>query len=527
MKKQILFLSILFLLFFILSYTFSIFNSFINGDISANIKDWVFKVNIIDAIVENDGYKLNLNGTSGEINININTIGGNKSVDYSIELIGDNSIEYYEDNNYTQLIHNNIYNDSVDHNSNINKKIYYKSNNNSDIFIKTKASIKEYAIMKNGNYYSNNTEFWNNNYKPYIKTINFSNDLSNLPSNCTIENLCWDISENENQKKKVYGYLVDTGLKDSTDNTKPLYDLYIVSKHEIFAPINCGKIFSFYKTENNKDISNLTQINFNNNFNTSNVTNMNNIFALCKQLKSLDLSNFNTANVTDMNAMFNFCSSIVNLNLSGFNTSNVTNMTQMFGDCKALTSLDLSGFNTMNVTNMNFMFNYCSSLVNLNLSSFNTVKVTSMHSMFTQCSSLTSLDLSSFNTSNVTNMSYMFQSCSKLKTLNLNNFDTTKVTDMRSMFFRCTSLYNLYINNFNTANLVNTFRMFSNCYSAVATITIRNSNVNDYSSMFSNAAIYSGAKIIVNYTSNTSAIVDSMIATKSASSNVIKGSLVS
>ena len=68
--------------------------------------------------------------------------------------------------------------------------------------------------------------------------------------------------------------------------------------------------------------------------------------------------------------------------------------------------------------------------------------------------------------------------------------------------------------------------MFINCYSVVATITIRNSNVNDYSSMFSNAAIYSGAKIIVNYTSNTSSIVDNMIATKSSNSNVIKGNQI-
>ena len=71
--------------------------------------------------------------------------------------------------------------------------------------------ISEYATMKNGD--DGETEFWSDTYKPYIRTITFGNDLSNLPSTCTEDNLCWDISESQTQKKKVYGYLVDTGLK--------------------------------------------------------------------------------------------------------------------------------------------------------------------------------------------------------------------------------------------------------------------------------------------------------------------------
>ena len=101
--------------------------------------------------------------------------------------------------------------------------------------------------MKNG--YSGKTEFWSDTYKPYVRTITFDNNLSNLPSSCTEENLCWDISYDTTQKKKVYGYLIDSGLKDSTDNTKSLYNLYIASENEIFAPSYCYSIFSFYKYE--------------------------------------------------------------------------------------------------------------------------------------------------------------------------------------------------------------------------------------------------------------------------------------
>ena len=443
--------------------------------------------------------------------------------------------------------------------------------------------ISEYATMKNG--YSSDssanggTEFWNNNYKPYIRTINFGNDLSNLPSTCTEENLCWDISQSSTQNKKVYGYLVDTELKDSTDNTKSLYNLYIVSEVPIFAPSNCSYIFSFYKEENNKTISNLTQVNFNDNFNTSNVTyiihmfsnclslikldlsnfntsnviNMSSMFYYCSSLTSLDLSNFNTSNLTEIGGMFMGCSSLTNLNLSSFNTSNVTGMDHMFDGCSYLTSLDLSSFNTSNVTDMNNMFRFCSFLTSLDLSRFNTTNVTNMSNMFEFCKSLTSLDLSIFNTTNVTDMYGMFYGCSSLMSLDLSSFNTTNVTGMTLMFYGCSSLTSLDLSSFNTANVTKMSNMFGfcksltsldlssfnttnvtsmgdmfhGCSSLTTTINIMNANVSKYSSMFSGAATNSGSQITVNYIADASTLVDNMIATKSSNSNVVKGSIIS
>ena len=440
--------------------------------------------------------------------------------------------------------------------------------------------ISEYATMKNGN---NGTEFWSDNYKPYIKTINFGNDLSNLPSTCTEENLCWDITESSTQKNKVYGYLVDTGLKASTDNTKPLYNLYIVSEAPIFAPSSCEYVFSFYKVENNKTISNLTQINFNDNFNTSNVVNMSKMFNRCSSLTNLDLSNFNTANVTTMYGMLFECSSLTSLDLSSFNTAKVTIFGSlggeanggMFAGCSSLTSLDLSSFNTSNVTSMSYMFYYCTSLSNLNLSSFNTANVTdmggmfyvcssltnldlssfnatnvidmknmfykckslitldlssfntsnvtSMFYMFFSCSSLTNLDLSSFNTANVTDMGSMFQGCSSLTNLDLSSFNATNVIDMKNMFYKCKSLITLDLSNFNMANVTDMGSMFHGCSSLTTTINIMSSNVTKYGYMFVDAATKSDSQITVNYIASASTLVDNMIATKSSNSNVIKG----
>ena len=401
--------------------------------------------------------------------------------------------------------------------------------------------ISEYAMMKNG--YSANSEFWNNTYRPYIRTVTFGNDLSNLPSNCTSENLCWDVSYNSSQNKKVYGYLIDSGLTvsetDSSTSTtieKPLYNLYIVSEAPIFAPSDCSYIFSFFKYDNNKYKSNLVQINFNNNFNTSNVTDMYRMFYVCSSLTNLDLSSFNTSNVTDRRYMFGGCSSLTRLDLSNFNTSKVDDMSYMFSNCSSLTSLDLSSFNTSSVTNMSYMFENCSSLTSLDLSSFDTSKVTKMASMFFGCSSLTSLDLSGFNTSSVTNMGWMFYNCSSLTNLDLSNFNTPKVTDISDMFYKCSSLTSLDLSNFNTSQVTNmdsmfggcssltsldlsSFNtskvtkmasMFENCKKLTTQINIMNTGTTSYSSMFSKAASDSSAHIIIGYTTNTQSIAEAM-----------------
>ena len=419
--------------------------------------------------------------------------------------------------------------------------------------------ISEYAMMKNG--YSGSTEFWNSTYKPYIRTITFGNDLSNKPESCTgNSDLCWDVSYDANQNKKVYAYLIDSGLKDSTDSTKALYNLYIVSDAPIFAPnswnVDCKNIFNGF--------TNLTFVNFNNNFNTSKTRSFSYMFSNCESLMSLDLSGFNTSNVRDISYMFSSCKSLTNLDLSTFNTSKVTRMDFMFDSCSSLTSLDLSnfntrnvsytgmkfmfyrcasltsldlrGFNTSNATWMQSMFDGCSSLTSLDLSSFNTSKVANMSSMFYGCKSLTNLDISNFETSNVTNMKYMFSQCDKifeldvssfntskvtdmnymfsfcssLTNLDLSNFNTSKVTDMYGMFNGCSSLTNLDLSNFNTSNVTNMSFMFYNCNKLQTQINIMNANTTNYSSMFKGALTDSDAYVILGYTTDTQAIAEAM-----------------
>ena len=197
---------------------------------------------------------------------------------------------------------------------------------------------------------------------------------------------------------------------------------------------------------------------------TSDVTNMSDMFSSCRGLTSLDVSNFNTSNVTDMDEMFQSCSGLTSLNLSNFNTSKVTDMGCMFDRCSRLTSLNLSNFNTAKVTNMDEMFYRCGGLTSLNLSNFDTSNVTNMYGMFENCSGLTSLVLSNFDTSNVTDMRYMFENCSGLTSLNLSNFNTAKVTNMDGMFKSCSGLATIYAGDgWNTDKVTSSDYMFISC----------------------------------------------------------------
>ncbi len=86
------------------------------------------------------------------------------------------------------------------------------------------------------------------------------------------------------------------------------------------------------------------------------------MFFGCSSLTELDLSNFNTENVTNMQDMFFGCSKLTELDLSNFNTENVTNMISMFRDCSSLTNLNLSSFDTRNVTDFGYMFVYANNI---------------------------------------------------------------------------------------------------------------------------------------------------------------------
>ena len=99
--------------------------------------------------------------------------------------------------------------------------------------------------------------------------------------------------------------------------------------------------------------------------------------------------------------MFSFCYSLTQLNISNWDTSNVTNMINVFYDCLKLISLDLSNWDTSKVTSMANMFRGCTSLTSLDVSNWDTSKVTNMSNMFNGCSLLRKVNLKYVNQSTV------------------------------------------------------------------------------------------------------------------------------
>ena len=128
------------------------------------------------------------------------------------------------------------------------------------------------------------------------------------------------------------------------------YNLAFVSEDDIYAPINCNKLFV--------DLTNLTEIYFNN-FNTIGVTKMSQMFGAnnyweddgsslpplfeiyaCSNLTTIgNISNWDVTLVDTMSYMFGYCSSLTNLDLSGWEIDSVINATSFFSGCTSLSEI--------------------------------------------------------------------------------------------------------------------------------------------------------------------------------------------
>jgi len=122
----------------------------------------------------------------------------------------------------------------------------------------------------------------------------------------------------------------------------------------------------------------------------------------------------------------------------------------------------------------------------------------------------------------------MFNACYKLTKINFENWNTVNLTSMNGMFYDCMLLTELDLSGFDTTNVTDMTNLFHCASNIKTTLTIKNSNTT-YENMFGknswHAATSEGAQIILNYTNDTSSLVDNMIASKPANSNVEKGIL--
>ncbi len=181
---------------------------------------------------------------------------------------------------------------------------------------------------------------------------------------------------------------------------KDIAHVVIDESFQAVRPTSCAQWF--YNLKNLTDITGLK------NLNTSEVTSMENMFALSSSLTTLDLRGLNTERVTSMKGMFNGCTSLTVIKLSALNTSQVTNMANMFCSCTSLTMVNLSAFDTQNVTDMSQMFAMDTELTTIYASeSFVTKQVTSSDNMFYGCTKLPHYDTKYVDKTNAMVNGYM------------------------------------------------------------------------------------------------------------------------
>ena len=133
--------------------------------------------------------------------------------------------------------------------------------------------------------------------------------------------------------------------------------------------------------------------------NTNKVEIIEGMFSLCNELEFLDLSNWDTSNLRNMDGMFASCKKLKEITgIDNFITNKVESMVATFYWCSELEYLDLSNWNTSNVKNMKIMFNNCNKLKEIKgINNFITNKVEIMDSVFVLCSELEYLDLSNWD----------------------------------------------------------------------------------------------------------------------------------
>ncbi|SEL91780.1 Por secretion system C-terminal sorting domain-containing protein [Maribacter orientalis] len=228
-----------------------------------------------------------------------------------------------------------------------------------------------------------------------------------------------------------------------------------------------------------------------NNWDVSNVSNMDGVFANAL-IFNQNINGWDTSRVTTTSGMF-FKARSFSQPLNSWNVTNVEDMSFMFGSADEFNQpLDL--WNTTSTKNMNGMFEYAIEF-NQPLDSWNVSNVENMQSMFLGARSFNH-PLNSWNVSNVTNMYGMFQEAGVFNQP-LNSWNIKSVNNLSSMFWNATS-FNQNIADWNVSNVTYMNSTFKNAMSFNQDLS--NWNIVNVSSMYEMFSATSGTTEIYDKT---------------------------
>ena len=211
----------------------------------------------------------------------------------------------------------------------------------------------------------------------------------------------------------------------------------------IYLPQDCSSFFREVQTS----------VNGCENLNTSNVTDMNNMFYGAKKANP-NTSNWDTSKVSNMKALFQFTDK-ANPNVTSWDTSKVTNARDMFRYATAAMPA-VSNWDTSEVTDMGGMFDNAKS-ANPDVSKWNVSKVTNMGGMFEGATSANP-NVSEWNVSNAIFMIEMFRGATSASP-DVSKWNVSNVIYMRQMFEGATSA-NPDVSKWNVSKVKDIERMF-------------------------------------------------------------------
>ena len=120
----------------------------------------------------------------------------------------------------------------------------------------------------------------------------------------------------------------------------------------------------------------------------------NTMFQRCTGITNLDLTYFNTSTVrTVMQNLFAGCTALKTVNINNFDVNRVESISSLFNGCKSLESVDMSNWkNTSNIDWGESLFKDCISLKSVKLPEFSSL--TTIRGMFAGCTALEYVDMS-------------------------------------------------------------------------------------------------------------------------------------
>lgn len=217
----------------------------------------------------------------------------------------------------------------------------------------------------------------------------------------------------------------------------------------------------------------------------SNLTDINYLFEICKELHTIHVSNWDTLTSTSFAGTFYYCLSFVEIpDITYWDVSNGVDFSYMFYSCTALYSLDIHNWNVATGHTFDSMFRSTTALRDLVITNWTPVQGVIFDSMF-ESTGLDFLEVPDWDLPIAASFRYTFYA-TKFTSLNLSNWNILNAIDFYWMFAGCSYLHTVYVRNWSLANAVTFSGMFLSCSSLVnLDVSIWNvSNVQSFSSMF-------------------------------------------